>query len=293
MFGYVIVDKPELKFREFDTYRAYYCGLCRSLKNRHGLTGQLTLSYDMTFLVMLLTSLYEPDISHGTCKCAAHPFKEQRTSVSIYSDYVADMNVILSYYKCIDDWQDEKKLSRLAFSKLIKSSAFAPAPMMNSSHTSFAPHPFIDYTEKSDKICEYLSLLHENENNGITDIDTMAGIFGNIMSIIFTPHHDEWTSTLSRMSFFLGKFIYILDAYDDVEKDLKNNNYNPLKELSMKPDFKETVFSMLKMMMAECASAFEFLPIVDNIEILRNILYAGVWQSKALQKEATNEHGGK
>lgn len=266
MFGYVVVDKPELKFKEFDIYRAYYCGLCRSLKNRHGIAGQLTLSYDMTFLVMLLTSLYEPDISHGTCKCAAHPWKKQHTSVSIYSDYVADMNVILSYYKCLDDWQDEKKLSRLIFSKFLKDD-------------------FTDYAEKAEKIQEFLMLLKKNENTNVTDIDTMAGIFGNIMSIVFTPHHDEWESALARMGFFLGKFIYILDAYDDLEKDLKNKNYNPFSEIYTQPDFSERVLSMLKMMMAECSQTFELLPVIDNIEIMRNILYAGVWQSQAFHKE--------
>lgn len=279
MFGYVIIDKPELKFKEFDIYRAYYCGLCRSLKKRHGLAGQLTLSYDMTFLVMLLTSLYEPDISHGTCKCAAHPFKEQHTSVSIYSDYVADMNVILSYYKCIDDWQDEKKYSRLAFSKFLKKGT------LNGPENTFSTtKKFTEYKEKSSKIKEYLELLKRNEDEGITDIDTMAGIFGNIMSVLFTPHHDEWESALARMGFFLGKFIYILDAYDDLEKDIKNNSYNPFADIYTQPGFSNKIINMLKMMMAECSNTFEMLPIIDNIEILRNILYAGVWQSKALYK---------
>lgn len=290
MFGYVIVNKPELKFREYDTYRAYYCGLCRSLKKRHGFAGQLTLSYDMTFLVMLLTSLYEPDISQDTCRCAAHPFRKQNTTVSMYSDYVADMNVILSYYKCVDDWQDEKKLSGFAFSKLIQNTVHCPSTnnRVDSSGTgsgAFTKHTFTDYDEKVSKISELLSLLKEKEDAGVTDIDTMAGIFGNIMSVLFTPHHDEWEASLSRIGFFLGKFIYILDAYDDLEKDIKNNSYNPFKDIYTEPDFRDNIFSMLKMMMAECSSTFEFLPIVDNIEILRNILYAGVWQSRALYKE--------
>lgn len=305
MFGYVIVDKPELKFREYDTYRAYYCGLCRRLKNRHGLAGQLTLSYDMTFLVMLLSSLYEPNISHGTCKCAVHPFKEQHTSTSIYSDYVADMNVILSYYKCVDDWQDERNFSRLVFSKLLKKNAINKKEYIATDvssvncetsiqhdsldfETSVNP-TFIDYEVKVSKITELLALLKEKEDEGVTDIDTMSGIFGNIMSVLFTPHHDEWEASLSRIGFFLGKFIYILDAYDDIEKDIKYNSYNPFKNIYTEPDFKDNIFSMLKMMMAECSSTFEFLPIVDNVEILRNILYAGVWQSKALYKEERNK----
>ena len=73
MFGYIIVHKPELKVREYETYKASYCGLCRSLKKRHGRIGQMTLSYDMTFLALLLTGLYEPETITGCERCIAHP----------------------------------------------------------------------------------------------------------------------------------------------------------------------------------------------------------------------------
>ena len=74
MFGYVIVNKGDLTFREFDVYHSYYCGLCRVLKENYGLTGQMSLNYDMTFLVLLLTSLYEPETTYDMKKCIAHPF---------------------------------------------------------------------------------------------------------------------------------------------------------------------------------------------------------------------------
>lgn len=77
MFGYVVVNKPELKIKEFNIYKGYYCGLCRSLKKRYGLMGQLTLTYDMTFLSMLLTALYEPEIFDEMHRCIAHPTKKQ------------------------------------------------------------------------------------------------------------------------------------------------------------------------------------------------------------------------
>ena len=117
---YVVVNKPELKFREFDVYRAYYCGLCHSLSKRHGLSGQLTLSYDMTFLVILLSSLYEPEHSVTSKRCIVHPLKRQNIISSEFTDYVADMNVILSYFKCLDDWHDDRSVLKLAYSKLLK-----------------------------------------------------------------------------------------------------------------------------------------------------------------------------
>ena len=112
MFGYIVVNQPELKMKEYDEYRKYYCGLCKSLKDRYGARGQISLSYDMTFLVLLLTGLYEPEKHSGSRRCIAHPTSKHTYVQNEYTDYVADMNVILTYYKCIDDWDDEHMLTR-------------------------------------------------------------------------------------------------------------------------------------------------------------------------------------
>lgn len=278
MFGYVVINKSELKFKEFDIYRGYYCGLCRSLRERHGLTGQLTLTYDMTFLALLLSSLYEPDITDEMHRCIVHPTKKQRMIRTRYTDYVADMNVILSYYKARDDWKDDRSVLKLAFSKLLKKSNNV-------------------YKEKSEAIASLLDELGTREQENETNIDVMAGIFGRIMSVLFVPEKDQWAPVLERMGFFLGKFIYILDAYDDLENDIKKNRYNPFKDEyyqtntsdnkhSLKNNqnlschnsaFDDKIKNMLTMMMAECSKEFEMLPIIENAEILRNILYAGVW----------------
>ena len=269
MFGYVVVNKPELKIKEFDIYKGYYCGLCRSLKKRYGLMGQLTLTYDMTFLSMLLTALYEPEIFDEMHRCIAHPTKKRRMISSKYTDYVADMNIILSYYKSMDDWKDDRNVFKLLFAKLIKSEKN-------------------DYLEKSQAIASLLNELGTREKNNETGIDVMAGIFGKIMAILFVPQKDRWSDTLSRMGFFLGKFIYILDAYDDLEKDIKKNSYNPFKEICQNPGFDDRIKQMLTMMMAECSKEFETLPILENAEILRNILYAGVWNRfSTIYKERT------
>ena len=82
---------------------------------------------------------------------------------------------------------------------------------------------------------------------------------------------------MGKLGFYLGKFIYILDAYDDVERDIKRNKYNPFKEKFGNPDFDEEIRVVLTMMMSECCKNFEMLPIIENAEILRNILYSGVW----------------
>lgn len=262
MFGYIAVNKPEMKFREFDVYQSYYCGLCRSLKEQYGRRGQMTLSYDMTFLALLLTSLYEPDTVCGSERCVMHPLKRHTCRYNEYTDYAADMNIILSYEKCMDDWNDEHNLKKRLTAALLKSK--------NESVCS-------KYPQKFEKICELMQKIHETEKAQSQNIDEAAGIFGELMAEIFICHHDEWEETLRRMGFFFGKFIYLMDAYEDIGEDLKNGNYNPLKELYRQPDFEDQTRQILLLMMSECCRAFERLPIVENTGILRNILYSGVW----------------
>ena len=121
MFGYVIVNKPEMKFKDFDVYRSFYCGLCRELKRKYGVSGQISISYDMTFVVMLLSGLYEPPTKQCTTRCAVHPVRRQQVRKNEMTEYGADMNIFLTYYKCKDDWNDEKKILSLAYVKLLES----------------------------------------------------------------------------------------------------------------------------------------------------------------------------
>lgn len=265
MFGYIAINKGEMKFKDFDVYHAYYCGLCHCLKDEFGHRGQATLSYDMTFLAVLLTGLYEPQDKKDCLRCLAHPFEKHAAYWNEYTAYAADVNLILSYYKCKDDWEDEKKKKSLVTCKLLESK-------INLIRNK--------YPEKIQLISSKLGELSSLEKEGSQDIDLMAGLFGDIMAECFIYHHDEWEGTLRRMGFFLGKFIYLMDAYEDVEEDIKQNCYNPLKGLYKEQSpvkFAENCRSILTMMMAECSRSFEQLPILLHADILRNVLYSGVW----------------
>ena len=262
MFGYIVVHKPELRIREYETYRASYCGLCRSLKKRHGRLGQMTLSFDMTFLALLLTGLYEPYTKAGKVRCLAHPLQRHPYRENPYFDYAADMNVILTYYKCLDDWQDEHKFQGLFLA------AFLKGRMKKLKN---------QYGGKIKKTARLLKELRVLEKDNVYNIDRTAGIFGEILSELFVFRRDAWEERLRRMGFFFGKFIYLMDAYEDIEEDLKKGRYNPLAELYKKDTFEQECQQMLKMMMAETSRAFETLPVLEDAAILRNILYAGVW----------------
>ena len=262
MFGYIIINKAEMKFKDFDLYQSYYCGLCSVLKEKYGKRGQMTLSYDMTFLLMLLTGLYEPKGQQGETRCIAHPFEKHATTINPYTEYVADMNLMLSYYKCKDDWQDEKKYSKMLFAKLLESKN---------------RKLYEKYPEKAQILADNLEQIYRCEQAGETNIDKMAGYFGEIMGQMFMYQDDIWKDTLYRIGFYLGKFIYLMDAYEDIEDDIKKQNYNSFISDWQQPDFDEKCRTILTMMMAECSKEFEKLPIIEYTDILRNILYSGVW----------------
>ena len=263
IFGYVVVNKGDLRFREYDEYRGYYCGLCQTLKKRFGLAGQLSLSYDMTFLVMLLTSLYEPIDNREMKRCIAHPLKKQYCKSNEYTEYVADMTVLLSYYKCQDDWVDEKKLLKKVYGDILRGKSKKQREL---------------YQKKEEIIIENLKNLSMAEKNKEDDLDVVAGYFGNILSELFVVKEDEWSDNLRKIGYYLGKYIYIMDAYDDLEKDLKKGNYNPFSEkMCNTGNFDFLVKEILTIMAAECAKEFEKLPLLNDVDILRNILYSGIW----------------
>ena len=262
MFGYVLINKEELRFREFDVYRSYYCGMCQVLKKRSGNFAQATLNYDMTFLQLLLTSLYEPETKLEVFRCKLHPFKKTIKRTNEITDYIADMNLFLSYLKCVDDWKDEKKFSRKLYSFLISRKIKKIRKL---------------YPEKTDKLENILKASREYEAKNEYDIDKIAVYSGELMAQIFLYREDEWRESLYKMGFFLGKYIYLMDAYEDIEKDVKKGNYNPFTEIYKNENFDDFIQKILTMMISECAREFENLPIIEDVDILRNILYSGVW----------------
>ena len=269
MFGYVVVNEQELKIREFNLYRSYYCGMCMDLKEHYGQTGRLTLSYDTVFLSLLLTGLYEPEEVKRSIRCFVHPFEKHASSQNEYTRYAADMGMILSYYSCLDDWKDEKSQAKRLCAAALKGGSGKACAL---------------YPDKVSVIREKLDELHALEKTAAdTDLtpaavlDKAAGIFGELLAEVFDCKKDSWSPALRRVGHELGRFIYILDAYDDLEKDMKSGSFNPLMPMKDRPGFDQYVRGVLTMALSDCTAAFETLPVVENIDILRNILYSGIW----------------
>ena len=204
MFGYVIVNKPELKIKDFDTYQSFYCGLCKALHEDFGRRGQLTLNFDLTFLAILLTALYEPEDQLVRERCVVHPMHRHVKRENAYLRYAADMTIILTYLKCEDDWKDEHRLQARSMLSLLK----RPMKRMEEAY----PH-------KIQAIREALQKTAELEKAQSRDLDRLSSLSGVMMAEIVTYRHDEWYDTLYRLGDYLGRFIYIMDAYDYVEDD--------------------------------------------------------------------------
>lgn len=272
MFGYISINRPELKVKEYDTYRTYYCGVCHSLKDRHGQLSRLTLSFDMTFLALLLDSLYESNTQCTPGRCLLHPFTRHPRRQNRYTDYAADMNILLSYYNLMDDWKDDHNYRSKAMAELLKKEVRKLRRQ---------------YPRQSRAVSRYVQELSVCENNNDKNIDHVAGLTGEMLAEIFVLEEDVWSPLLRRLGFFLGKFIYLMDAWEDLEKDQANASYNLWLQFP-EDERSETALQILNLMMSECSLAFEQLPILENAGILRNVLYSGVWTKYSQLKENPN-----
>lgn len=264
MFGYININRKELAEESAKSYQSYYCGLCQKLKSNCGTKGQMLLNYDMTFLIVLLTGLYELDHEEVEFTCPIHPTKKQKAWLNEATEYAADMNVILAYHNLEDDWKDDKSYTKKAFAKMLQKDY---------------ERIRIKYPRQVTAVEKYMKELAAAEAAGEENIDVIAGFTGEMTGEIFDWKEDEWSEELRCLSFYLGKFIYLMDAYEDLEKDKKRQEYNPLCKMvcQKEGDFETFAKLLLTSMMSECAKSFERLPILVHADILRNVLYSGVW----------------
>ena len=262
MFGFVTIDPQKLTEEQVLRYKTVYCGLCRSLRDRHGSMARMTLTYDMTFLVLFLSSLYEPYELGGEETCPAHPMKRRAFKQSEISDYAADMNIALAYHNCIDDWKDDLDLAALAGSGLMKASYERVCSQ---------------YPRQCSAIENCLAELSEIERRGGIEPDAAAGSFGRLMAELFVMREDFWSDKLRSFGMALGQFVYVMDACIDLKSDKRYYKYNPFINLYGRLDEEERFRDILQMLLADCVREFEALPLLQDADIIRNVLCFGVW----------------
>jgi hypothetical protein len=314
MLGYIIPNKGELKVREFEIYNAYYCAVCRAVKERYGQLPRLMLSFDSTFLAMLLAALDREEDRVTEFRCAVHPWRKKNLIMNEAAsaddhpqdatlgyrssiDYAADMLVLLGYKKLDDDKHDEHKLrgffgtllyrrAYLKAAKRLPEKAAAVSERLSElasieNISSIKTVDAIDSSSETAGIGGLSSEFADAKNMSIktVDIDSAAEPFANLMAEIMdganeTGYKSESVSRiLHAMGYNLGKWIYLIDAADDYEKDMKSGSFNPLKDADIPA---ERIGFTLEMCLAETAKAFELLTLYKNEPILRNIIYVGL-----------------
>lgn len=263
MFGYVKINKMDLTYREYEHYRGYYCGLCKCLKDNHGEISRLSLNYDITFLVIVLSAVYRPKSNIIEEGCITNPFKKKKKIINEITEYAASMNVLLTYYKLEDNLKDDKGIKDILAYNIYKGK-------LKSAYEK--------YPEKAKFIKEQLDILHNLEDEKNNNIDMVSNTFGKLMGEIFAYKEDEFETELRKIGFNVGKYIYLLDAYEDLEKDYEKGRYNPFIEyINNKSELKVKVDKLISISLGMLAQSIGKLNIKVNVGIIENIVYSGVY----------------
>lgn len=276
MFGYVTVCKDTLSEQGYKNFKAYYCGLCRATGKQCSQSSRMGLSYDITFLAIVLSSADKSETEMQDRKCFLHPMRENICAENDRAvDYAADMGVILSYLKLLDDWHDERSIKAL-FGLLFFRRGIRKAKKR--------------YPKIYDGIGECLDNLSRLEKDGCAEIDETADCFAKILEILFTPDFIEDENTkrvLAWLGYNIGRWIYIIDAYNDIAKDMKKKSYNtflikyrgkPLEEI--KKELAEKLDISMTFTLENAASAYNLLTVYKNKEVLDNIIYTALKQKQ-------------
>lgn len=272
MFGYVTPCRMELKVKDFEKFKAYYCGLCHSIKKDYGNIPRISLNYDMTFLAILLDSLNSNRLNSKKFTCALHPLEKK---LLIFDNaplkYAAECNIVLTYYKLIDNINDDNSLKSRIASIILKK--------------------YIKDNNLNNIISNSLNTLYNMEKEAYKySMDEISHAFADLTGSIISNYVDdteEYKEQLYWLGYNLGKWIYIIDAWDDLEKDMKNNKFNVIAKLynndgydydSLKNAVEERIDFILTSCAATCLELLQNLPLKKNKELLLNILELGLME---------------
>ena len=267
MFGYVRPLTPELRVRELEEYKAVYCGLCRAMGKRYGLFARFALNYDFTFLVMVLASGPSPCriLPH---RCPVHPFRKRKMCARRPAlELAAGESLILSYQKLRDDAHDRgffrglpARLAALALRRAYKKAAKA--------------RPEFDR-----EVTKCLDELHALERERCPSLDRPADACARILRATAPVTGDEARDrAVGQLLYHVGRWIYLVDAWDDLDEDKRTGAYNPIdaryegKGKDHLPQLRTTLLHSRNL----AASAYALAQSERWNPILSNILYLGL-----------------
>lgn len=270
MFGYVLPVKSELKVRELERFRAVYCGLCQEIRRRYGRYHTLFLSYDMTFLALILGACCPEDPGEEVRRCGVRAFQAHAMALSSEAlQTAADESVLLVRYKLMDNVEDETGF-RQAGARLLEcigSGAFSEAARLRP-----------EFDQMTGRCMRELAEL---ERARTPSLDRPADAFARITQAMIPAHDAETTRILRHMFYHLGRWIYLIDAVHDLCQDMENGEYNPVAaryELS-EPDIspiREELQLTLERSLLDIHGAFQLLTIYRDGGLLENIIDLGL-----------------
>lgn len=263
MFGYVTVGKNQMTEEEYNVFSSYYCGVCKAMGKSAGQISRLGLSYDITFLALVLSSISgEGESKDG--KCIVHPIKKRNYILNDSAVMYASLaGVVLSYLKLKDDLSDDKSFKALLGMIIFyRGAKYAQKQLVR------------EYSV----IKKQLEILNSLEKNKSSSIDDTAESFGKILECLFTPEFitDEGQRrSLAWLGLNLGRWIYTIDAVNDLESDIKTGAYNPFIEMGYKnaKQCKKDIELTLTLNLDGIATAFELIDFKKNKNIIAKIIY--------------------
>lgn len=290
MFGYVKVCKAELRMREYEEYKAVYCTLCRVLGEEYGLAARGLLSYDACFYVLLrdcAESGEAPEYKAGRCRF--NPLKKCNYQTNCGESYraAAALTVLMSYQKARDNVSDSKGIKSIA-ARMI-------SPYLRGKYKK-AKTRYPQFAEVVERAMAAQAAL---EKAGCDSVDRAADPSAKALADVCTTFIQSETQKriIERVAYCVGRFVYLLDAYDDLEDDLKNGSYNPflqkyrIRDPQMLKDaaLHENILRSLHMTANEAAVSFHLLTGEIHRGILENILQDGLEAALAAVRKKYEE----
>ncbi len=274
MFGYVRAHAPELRLREYECYRALYCGLCKSMGKCTGQCSRLSLSYDFVFLAAVRIALTQETVKAQQVRCLLHPLKKRNAVLNSPTlAYCTHASALLTYHKLKDDQADEKglKKSRAVLSKPLFRKAYKKAKKK---------YPALDQRIKAELTA--LSEI-EKDQNAPPSADAPAMCFGRLMEAVVSEGLTGSEKRIAQsIGYAVGRWIYLIDAADDYPEDCKKDRYNPYRRIfptEMTEENWNSIQEGLTLVLTKAEQAQELIdphPQDEINEIVANILYLGI-----------------
>lgn len=270
MFGYVTADKPNMLIKDFAEYRAYYCGLCKEIGRRYKRqAARFFINYDVTFLTILAHNYRKVQPTIKEERCVAHPVGKKFSVVQSdeVQGIIVDINTLLGYYKLEDNVLDDGGVKYRTVRAYCK-------PMFNKAAKRFP--------DLSRAISDNYQRLRIMENEGTATLDEKADTFATILKAVGRTATGASDDNLDTLCYYLGRWIYIIDAYDDLARDIRDGKFNPLinKGETLTTEREAEIYSEVEFSLKSCIKfireAYDNMDITVSEGALSNVIYCGL-----------------